>query len=209
MVDLNIPTKAERDLSIPTMMLQQHFTVTTPGTDNTEYRDSLQNTIDNISSETITCYTNGSRTDSGSGAGYIITTDNNNTTLEERSFKLPDYCTVYQTELTAIIEACKYLSTNTNTHIIIWSDSLSSIQAIFIARSRTTRDCYDTLNALGSTNTLEIRWIAAHIGLWGIEKAGQDWYYQRIHFEVPNSTILHQTPDRRQSHQTESGNLVN
>ena len=85
---------------IPTMMLGRHFTVTTSGADNTEYRDSLQNTIDNITSETITCYT-----DSGSGAGYIITTNNNNTILEERSFKLPDYCTVCQTELTAIIEA--------------------------------------------------------------------------------------------------------
>ena len=158
-------------------MLERRFTVTIPGADNIEYRSSLQNTIDNIPSETITCYTDGSRTDSGSGAGYIITTDNNNTTLDERSFKLPDYCTVYQTELTAIIaiEACKYLSTYTNTHIIIWSDSLSSIQAIssLSTRSRTTRDCYDTLNTLGSTNTLEILWIAAHIGLWGNEKAGE------------------------------------
>ena len=98
-----------------------------------------------------------------------------NIDLDEKSFKLPDYCTVYQTELTAIIEACKYLSTYTNTHIIIWSDSLSSIQAIssLSTRSRTTRDCYDTLNTLGSTNTLEIRWIAAHIGLWGNEKADE------------------------------------
>ena len=54
-------------------------------------------------------------------AGYILTTNNNNTTLEERSFKLPDYCTVYQTELTAIIEACKYLSTYANTHGLIVS----------------------------------------------------------------------------------------
>ena len=30
MVDLNITSKAERDLSIPTMMLKRHFTVTTP-----------------------------------------------------------------------------------------------------------------------------------------------------------------------------------
>ena len=164
-----------RDLTIPTMMLGRHFTVTTPGTDNTAYRDSLQNTIDNITSETITCYTDGSLTDSGSGAGYIITTNNISTTLEEKSFKLPDYCTVYQTELTAIIEACKHRSTYTNTHIIIWSDRLSSVQAIssLSTRSKTTRDCYDSHNALGSTNTLEIRWIAAHIGLWGNEKADE------------------------------------
>ena len=156
MVDFNIPPKAERDLSIPIMMLEQHFTVNTPGADHIKYdRDSLQNTIDDISSETITCYTDRSRTDSGSGAGYmninIIITDNNNTTLFERSFKLPDYYTFYQTELTAIIEACKFLSTYTNTHIIIWSDSLSSnqtISSLSSTRSRTTRDCYDTLNAL-------------------------------------------------------------
>ena len=123
MADLNIPPRAMRDLTIPTMMLGRHFTVTTPGTDNTAYRDSLQNIIDNITSETITCYTDGSRTVSGSGAGYIITTYNNNTILEE---------------------ACKYLSTYTHTHIIIlWSESLSSIQAIssLSTRSRTARDC--------------------------------------------------------------------
>ena len=63
MVDFNIPPKAERDLSIPIMMLEQHFTVNTPGADHIKYdRDSLQNTIDDISSETITCYTDGSRT---------------------------------------------------------------------------------------------------------------------------------------------------
>ena len=215
MADLNIPPRATRDLTTPTMMLGRHFTVTTPGADNTEYRDSLQNTIDNITSETITCYTDGSRTDSGSGAGYIITTNNNNTTLEERSFKLPDYCTVYQTELTAIIEACKYLSTYSNTHIIIWSDSLSSIQAIssLSTRSRTTRDCYDSLNALGSTNTLEIRWIAAHIGLWGNEKADElaklgTTSESTLKCPIPQSYIK-RLIYQRQSHQNESGNLVN
>ena len=91
-----------------------------------------------------------SRTDAGSGSGYIITTDNNYTTLEERSFKLPDYCSIYQTELTAIIEACTlYLSTYTKTCIIIlWSDSLSSVQAISLlsTRNRTTGDFYDSLD---------------------------------------------------------------
>ena len=202
MADLNIPPRAMRDLTIPTMMLGRHFTVTTPGTDNTAYRDSLQNSIDYITSETITCYTDGSRTDSGSGAGYIITTNNNNTILEERSFKLPDYCTVFQTELTAINEACKYLSTYTHTHIIIWSDSLSSIQAIssLSTRSRTARDSYDSLDALGSTNTLEIRWIAAHIGLWGNEKADElaklgTTSESTLKCPIPQSNIKHLIDD--------------
>ena len=129
MADLNIPPRAMRDLTTPTMMLGRH--------------------IDDITSKTITCYTDGSRTDSGSGAGCIITTNNNNTILEERSFKLPDYCTVYQTELTAIMSSkLANISTYTNTHIIIlWSDSLSSIQAIssLSTRSRTTKDSVMTL----------------------------------------------------------------
>jgi len=141
----------------------------------------------------------------GLAISSTFNTDNNNTTLEEGSFKLPDYCTVHQTELTAIFEACKYLSTYTNT------DSLSSIRAISLlsTRSRTTRDCYDTLNAFGSTDTIEIRWIAAHIGLWGNEKADElAKTGTTSEFQVPNFAILHQTPDRRQSHQTESENLV-
>ena len=90
----------------------------------------------------------GSRTDSVSGAGYIITTDNNNNTLEKRSFKLPDYCTKVQRELIAIIESCKFLSTHTNTNIIIlWSDSLSSIQATssLSTKNRTTIETVMTL----------------------------------------------------------------
>ena len=95
-------------------------------------------------------------------AGLAISSPLTITTLpkEERSFKLPDYCIVYQTKLTAIIEACKFLSTSTNTHIIIiLSNSLFSTQAIssLSTRSSTTKDCYDSLNALGSTNTLESR----------------------------------------------------
>ena len=100
-------------------MFERHFTVTTPGTNTIEYRDSLQNIIDNIPSETNTCYTDGSRTYSGSGAGYIITTDNNNTTLYYRKDHSSFLILALLTEPTAIIEARKYLSTYTNTHIII------------------------------------------------------------------------------------------
>ena len=96
--------------------------------------------------------------------------------IHESSIKLPDYCTVFQAELIAIRETCKYLTTTTNTsnkHIIIWTDSLSSIEAIstLTIKSRTTKDCYDALNTLGNHNTLEVRWIAAHSDLWGNEKA--------------------------------------
>ena len=49
----------------------------------------------------------------------LFATDNNNTSLEEQSFKLPNCFTLYQTELTAIKEACKFLPTNINTLILV------------------------------------------------------------------------------------------
>ena len=124
----------------------------------------MQETIDSIPSDSITCYTDGSKTDEGCGAGFIITTNNNDTTLHKGSYRLPDYCTVFQAELTAIMKACTHLTSNNNKHIIIWTDSLSSIQAITTLniKSRTVGECLNALNHLGTTNTLELRWIAAY-----------------------------------------------
>ena len=155
--------------------LERNFDIATSGDNITDYRDQLRNTIDDLPSDSITCYTDGSRTDTGCGAGYIITTNNNNTTIHETSYKLPDYCTVFQAELTAIREACNYLANTTNKHIIIWTDSLSSIEAVttLSIRSRTTRSCYEALNTLGTNNKLELRWIAAHTGLWGNKRADE------------------------------------
>ena len=95
--------------------------------------------------------------------------------LHEGSYRLPDYCTVFQAELTAITEACTHLTSNNNKHIIIWTDSLSSIQAITTLniKSRTVGECLIALNHLRTTNTLELRWIAAHTGIWGNEKADE------------------------------------
>jgi hypothetical protein len=53
--------------------LERNFDITTPGNNITDYRDQLQNTIDDLPSDSINCYTDGSRSDTGCGAGYIIT----------------------------------------------------------------------------------------------------------------------------------------
>ena len=139
-----------------------------PGQDTDEYRNKLPNLIDTTQPDTITCYTDGSRTESGCGSGYIITTNNNNTTLKESYFKLPDHCSVFQAELTAIMDACNNLTTMENKQIIIWTDSLSSIQALTTCtiRSKTVIDCYTAAISRIIANTVEIRWIAALKGLW-------------------------------------------
>jgi ribonuclease HI len=77
-----------------------------------------------------------------------MTTNNNDTILKETYFKLPDHCSVFQAELSAIRDACNNLTTEENKHIIISTDSLSAIQALTICtiRSRTVIDCYSLLS---------------------------------------------------------------
>ena len=138
-----------------------------------EYRKTLKKLIENTPHGLISCYTDGSRTESGSGAGFIITTDNNNTTIKEAHFKLPDYCTVFQAELTEIKEACIYLEPHKDKNIIIWTESLSSIQALasITSRSISVNNCYNALQDIATHNNVTLRWVPAHTGIWGNEKA--------------------------------------
>ena len=177
--DLNIPKSKGRDLTTPILTLDRDFHITSPGEDTAEYRKTVQDTIDNTPNDTITCYTDGSYTESETetkcGSGYIVTTHNNNTIINETSFRLPDYCNIFQAELSAITDACNLLSTENNKHIIIWTDSLSSIQALSAntIRSKTAKNCFAAINRITTNNKVEIRWIPAHRGFWGNEKADE------------------------------------
>ena len=173
---INIPTNKERDLTTPTLTLDRRFTTLAPREEEKEaYKRSLPDMINNTPPETITCYTDGSLQESNCGAGYIITTNNNDNIIQEKYFKLPDYCNVFQAELSAIRDACDYLSTEENKDIIIWTDSYSSIQALstHTIKSKTALECYSAVNHIAAHNKVELRWIAAHTGLWGNERADE------------------------------------
>jgi ribonuclease HI len=137
--------------------------------------------------DSITCFTDGSRTDTGCRVDYIITTNNNNnnnTTICETSYKLPDYCTVFQAELTAIREACNYLANTSNKHIIVWTDSLSSIKAVttLSIKSRTIRNCYEDLNTL-RTNSKQLT------PAYGVTREQTRWLSLALHSS--SNTILY------------------
>ena len=64
--------------------------------------------IENFNHEFITCYTDGSKTEEGkTGYGYVITTDNNKQEISRKESGLPNFCTVFQAETTAITSAAK------------------------------------------------------------------------------------------------------
>ena len=94
MAELDIPSNAERDQTVPSLNLEQNFTTTTPRDHSNSYSEQLQSTMNSTPSDSnITCYTDGPKTDEGCGAAFVITTNNNGATLHEGLYRLPEYCT--------------------------------------------------------------------------------------------------------------------
>ena len=111
----------------------------------------------------------------GSGPGDIFPDSRplDGPAIKEAHFRLPDYCTVFQAELTEIKEACIYLEPHKDKNIIIWTESLSSIQALasITSRSISVNNCYNALQDIATHNNVTLRWVPAHTGIWGNEKA--------------------------------------
>ena len=79
-----------------------------------------------VSTHGICCFTDGSKTEHGTGGGFVIS-DTRTETITEHSFKMKDYCTVFQAETAAIKHAAVELITFNNQQINFWSDSLYAL----------------------------------------------------------------------------------
>ena len=166
---LNLPNPKEWDICKPILVLDRKYTITKPLEDEiTQYRENLQLEIEEASKTGISLYTDGSRTDQGVGAGFIITPDNTS-----NSYKLNNNSSVFIAELIAITEGTKQLLNKENSTITIWTDSLSALQALEgrIYRSHSVKNCHNILDRLATNNQVELKWIAAHVGHWGNEQA--------------------------------------
>lgn len=113
-------------------------------------------------------YTDGSKTDLGSGSGIF----NCN---EELSFPLGTTASVFQAEVHAISMCAAHLLDKeaTGQNIRIYSDSQAGIKALANPRcsSQTVKDCKHNLNQLGLNNKITILWIPGHSNLQGNEEA--------------------------------------
>ena len=141
--------------------------------ENQEHRQQIASRIAALPSETITCYTDGSKTDDGTGYGYSITTANNTEIICQSAGKLPDYCSVYQSELIAITTAANKLHDIHSHSIVILTDSLSSLQTLDkpYIKSRTAIECHLALEALALNNSVKLTWVPGHEGHEGNEAA--------------------------------------
>ena len=109
-------------------------------------------------------YTDGSKTDYGVDAGFVIYHKNKRIHIE--SIHMPGTSTVFQAEIEAISHACQYALANLKEldikYIKILSDSQAAIRAL---------EYMETLAIEAKHVTLA--WIKAHVGTEGNEQADQ------------------------------------
>ena len=162
------PPKGDLDLTTPITNLERNFSIEIPDRTNVEQ-------IINENKSSISCYTDGSKSESGTGYGYHISHDEK--CEFEQSSKLPNYCTVYQAEMSAIASVTGKLldDQTTNKKVTIFTDSQASLyqlQATYI-RTKTAISCLKGLRELGAKNEVKLVWIPGHMGYWGNEKADE------------------------------------
>ena len=136
-------------------------------------RDEISNTINDLPRETITCYTDGSKTDQGTGYGFVITTNDNVEEIHTHSAKLPDFCSVYQAELIAITAAAERVNELINKNIVFLTDSQAAINTLNKTnlRSNTAINCHGALSDLSTHNPVSVIWVKGHEGHQGNERA--------------------------------------
>ena len=118
----------------------------------------------------VVCYTDGSKMEDRVGWGAYITFSGTHFTGQGA---LCSSATVYQAELYALLQACEFVKNLQGKSVIIHTDNnatLWALKAPFIASTSVIR-CRDALNNIGATRSVTLKWIKAHAGHLGNEKA--------------------------------------
>ena len=125
-----------------------------------------------------TVYTDGSKTEHGVGAGFVIY--HKNKRIHTESINMPDTSTVFQTEIEAIRYACQFLIANPYQldlkYIKILADSQAAIKALNKNRitSKTVLTALEYMETIATqVRHITLAWIKAHVGIEGNERADQ------------------------------------
>ena len=131
------------------------------------------------SPNSLYCYTDGSKQEDRVGAGFVLARTNAQEEKEffhKASYSLKDHNTVYQAEVAAIKMAAIKLTEdrhNLPDEITILTDSRSAIAGLnkHISTSKHVNSCLEKLRELSQHTNIHLRWIKAHVGHEGNEKA--------------------------------------
>ena len=140
--------------------------------------DSREDWIDRVVRPTpldekmVNIFTDGSKIAETSGCGYITRGKH----FSEKGFRnLGDKTTVFQAEITAIIDATENILGKdiTGKDINYYIDSQAALKALsnYVVRHKTVSNCKNLLNKLSINNSVKLQWIPAHRGHLGNEIA--------------------------------------
>ena len=122
--------------------------------------------------EEIQVYTDGSKTKDGVGSGVVV---NNRGNFYRYRCKLPDYSTVYEAEVNALLRAALFLLalTLSGENIHFYCDSQAALKLLqnMTIRSKLVRDTVQALTRLGESKNVILHWVRAHVGTKGNEEA--------------------------------------
>jgi ribonuclease HI len=115
-------------------------------------------------------YTDGSKTKDGVGSAFFIPEFN-----ICRKYTLPNYCSVFVSELMAILKVLQWIEDVMPNRAVILSDSLSALNAIEDITGSSREDLvYDIVTTLTNLNyrgiDIQLAWVPAHSGIPGNER---------------------------------------
>ena len=122
---------------------------------------------DPIQTAGISCYTDGSRTDSElTGWGFCAKSFTDDSMIASDHGCLGPNATVFQAEVWAIRQAAERLRNVPETTVFFFVDSQAALMALDAseAESETVQRCIEALNELGLRKTVILRWVKAHVG---------------------------------------------
>ncbi|GBM74337.1 hypothetical protein AVEN_122149-1 [Araneus ventricosus] len=129
--------------------------------------------INNIPSQALVLYTDGSKSDSGrTGSGIYAKADDG--LVFRCRFRNPDNCLVFRSELLAIREALNFALHFENSDIYVLTDSKSSIQYLKNRpeiREKTGQEVVSKIATLSQKSRVCFQWIPSHVGVFGNEEA--------------------------------------
>lgn len=159
----SVSYKATTDYTSPQTIFDDTFSIEIPSRQDWEC-NSVVNT------QHITIYTDGSKTEKGTGAGFYC-----ESLQTEKSFRLPNDCSIFQAELFAIQKALEHINFRhiPNSRITVFVDSQAAIKALDskVIKSTTVAKCRDEVRKAATHHQINICWVPGHCNVTGNEKA--------------------------------------
>lgn len=157
-------------LSMPSDHLARELCFKIPFSTEIWSREDWNLKLDTLPSNVVTWYTDGSKTEDGTGAGVVGPS-------HKISIPMGKYATVFQAEVHAI-ETCAntcLAAGYQGRNIAIFTDSQAAIKALsnFSVSSKVVLSGREALQRLGSVNKVTIYWVPGHAGIPGNETADE------------------------------------